>query len=508
MSKVSKTLFKGSAFQTLSFFAQVIVVFFLMPFIVKTLGDRLYGLWTLVGAVIGYYGLLDFGMSLTVNRHIAAAIGADDKEESNYIFNSAFFLFSGIGIIALLVTVLLTILTPYLFENPSDASLFAKVILVVGVYLAIEFPVRVYQGALAAKMRYDIIANIQMLTLALRTALTVLILVLGLKVLALAWVTVTSGIPGMILFVYYSKKNMPHLKLQWSQYSADRTKKIFTYSFFAFISNLAEMLRHNIDVVVISVFLGLATVTHYKIASTMVQYFRKLVVTVLGVYFPLFGQLHGAQDSEGLKASFFFSSKLATCIAGFIGFGFVAWGHPFIERWMGPEYLDAFPVLFILTVASTLSIAQSSSPAVLFVTSNHRLYSMYGLADGALNLILSLLLVKPFGMVGVAMGTLIPLMGVKLVIQPLHVCKVMSIRYSEYAGRMLKTVLRVAVALIIPTLISVTYVAPNYRNLFVISLLSAGAYVVVIWYIELNRDEKLVFIRTVTPRLMLRKAVD
>jgi O-antigen/teichoic acid export membrane protein len=507
-STVSRRLFTGSAFQTLNYVAQVAVVFFLMPFIVRSLGDRLYGLWSLVGAVIGYYGLLDFGLSMTVNRFMAKSIGADDREESNDIFNAAFFVFFGIGIVVLLATGILFVLATTLFKDPSDASLFSKVILIVGVNMAIDFPLRVYGGALGAKLRYDIVSLIQMLTLAVRTALTVLVLVLGYGLLALVWVTVLSSALSKILSVYYSKKNMPHLRLQFSRWKARKAKMLFSYSSFAFLSKLSDELRFNIDVVVITAFLGLATVTHYKIASTMALYFRTLVMSMLGIFLPLFSQQHGAGDYEALKKSFFFCSKLAICISGFIGFGFVVWGRPFIQRWMGPEYLDAYPVLVVLTVACAVDMAQAASPAYLFATSNHRLFSFYGMAEGIFNVLLSLVLVKPYGMMGVALGTLVPLLAVKLVIQPLHVCKILSISYAEYAKTMMMTLLRVSVALIIPTLVSVAFVAPDYRNLFLISASSVGAYTLVIWLIELTRNEKKMLLRAAAPRFMIKSSVE
>ena len=505
-STVSRKLFTGSAFLTLNFIAQTVVVFFLMPFVVKTLGDRLFGLWSLINAVIGYYGLLDFGLTMTVNRFMAKSIGADDKEESNDIFNTAFFVYSGIGIVVLLITIILFILTPHLAKDPTDSSLFSNIILIMGIAIAVEFPLKVYGGALNAKLRYDILSIIQMLTLALQTVLTVLVLVQGFRLLALIWITVISSALSRILTIYYTRKIMPHLRLQFNRLKARNTKMLFFYSSFAFISKLADELKVNVDVPVITAYLGLAVVTHYKIASTMVVYFRALVVSILGIFLPLFSQQYGSGDFEALKKSFFFCSRLGVCIAGFIGFGLVAWGYPFIQRWMGPQYLDAYPILVILTVACAVDMAQAASPAYLFATSNHRYFSLYSVAEGIFNVLLSLFLVKTYGMMGVALGTLIPLLAVKLVIQPLHVSRVMSISYFEYAKTMMKTVFRVLLSLVIPTLISVIFVVPDYRKLFLTAILTTFAYAFGIWLLEFSGNEKKMLLYAIAPRLNNEKA--
>ena len=46
MSSKAKTLAKGSILRVFIFFINIIVAFCLMPFIIHSLGDRMYGLWT------------------------------------------------------------------------------------------------------------------------------------------------------------------------------------------------------------------------------------------------------------------------------------------------------------------------------------------------------------------------------------------------------------------------------------------------------------------------------
>jgi hypothetical protein len=47
----------------------------LAPFCIRTLGDRSYGLWTLVVTLSTYYALLDLGLSGAVTRHLAGSLG-------------------------------------------------------------------------------------------------------------------------------------------------------------------------------------------------------------------------------------------------------------------------------------------------------------------------------------------------------------------------------------------------------------------------------------------------
>ena len=110
-----------------------------MPFVVHSLGDRMYGTWALVAALIGYYGTLQIGLTPAINRYMARALGAGDHEECNRVFNTAIRLLSAVGAIALVVTVLLAFLAHLLAKNPSDAAVLWKLIVILGVYTALLF---------------------------------------------------------------------------------------------------------------------------------------------------------------------------------------------------------------------------------------------------------------------------------------------------------------------------------------------------------------------------------
>ncbi len=40
-----------------------VVIFFLTPFVLHSLGDTRYGIWILVNGLTGYFGLLNLGLS-------------------------------------------------------------------------------------------------------------------------------------------------------------------------------------------------------------------------------------------------------------------------------------------------------------------------------------------------------------------------------------------------------------------------------------------------------------
>ena len=71
------------------------------PFMIKALGDSEYGLYTLIGSLVTYFSLMDFGLNNTIIRFVAKYRAEKDLRRNsectfykqNYLFvNSALYL--------------------------------------------------------------------------------------------------------------------------------------------------------------------------------------------------------------------------------------------------------------------------------------------------------------------------------------------------------------------------------------------------------------------------------
>src|SRR6202008_4912680 len=101
------------------------------------------------------------------------------------------------------------------------------------------------------------------------------------------------------------------------------------------------------------------------------------------------------------------------------------------------------------------NVFQGPMVGLLYGVSKHKFYAYLNLAEGSINLILSLVLVRHFGMIGVALGTLIPMLVTKLWIQPLYVCHVAGIEFLEYLRKSVRTLGLISVSLVILTILTI-----------------------------------------------------
>ncbi len=489
-SSVGRRVLSGSLLQTGSLIASAIASFFLMPFIVHHIGDRLYGFWSLAAAVIGYYGLLDLGLSSAVSQYICMAIGGNEPAECRAIFNAALRIQSLLGGLALVVTLAVAAATPWFCHNPTDATLFWKVVLVLGINTAFLFPTKVYSSVLDAELRFDIQSGLGILGVVARTGLIICAILAGGGLLALAWVTLLATLPVTALQIWLARREAPWARIKRGAIGSKRVKSLFYYSVYTFLTRIADILRFQIDPLVISGLIGLVAVTHYRIAGLFAQYYIQLIIVSLGMMQPVLSRLHGAEDHAGLKRAFFFGTKISLWLSIFIGFAIIGWGKPFITRWMGPRYEDAYLPLVVLSAAVLLDVGQQPSVGLLYATFKHRFYTYMNWAEGLLNLVFSLALARPLGILGVALGTLIGAFFIRLVVQPWWVCKVSGIHYGQYMRFVVGNVLRSGCLMVFATAISAWGLRPSYPFLVASAVCTTSVYALGSWLLVFSRHER------------------
>jgi len=497
---VGRKLLSGSVLQVISLFASALASFFLMPFIVHHLGDRLYGFWALAATTIGYYSLLDFGLSVAVSQFISVAIGRSETSECRAIFNTALRIQSLIGVVALLATGAIAFATPLLCHNPADVPVFWRVIVVLGVNAAITFPTKVYAGVLEAEFRFDIQSSLAILGVVLRTGLVFWAVWAGGGLLSLAWMTLLATLPITALQIWFARREAPWARIGSGGFELTRVKNFFSYSIYTFLTLLADVVRFQIDTILIAAFIGLEAVTHYRIAGLLAQYYIQIIAGSLGMLRPVFSRLHGAADSKRLEKTFFFGTKISLCTSIFLGLALIGWGKPFITRWMGVRYDDAYLPLVALSLAVFLDLCQKPSIDLLYATFKHRFYTYMNWAEGLLNLMFSLILVRPLGILGVAMGTLIGAFVIRIVVQPWWVCKATRTSYAVYIKFLAENLLRCGCLMGLTIALCAWGLRPGYPWLLSSAICATVVYGVLSLFLVFNGAERRQLLAALTNR--------
>jgi O-antigen/teichoic acid export membrane protein len=425
-------LVRGSALRVLTLVASVAVSFFLMPFLIHALGDRWFGVWALVGSITSYYALLDLGLTSAVNRFLTRAIAREEETDANAVIVTALAIFGGIGASVLLVSVTIALGAGWFLDDPAEARVFRQVVVILGADVALAFPFAVFNGLLVAHCRFDIVSGTQLAALALRTALIVHFIGRGHSIVALAVITLAVSLFSRLALAIAARRLFPSLQLRRAHLRRAQARALFGYGKYAFIAAAADRIRFQVDTVVVAAFLGVGLVTHYAIAARVTQLFMELMIRALGVVGPVFMRVDATGDPEQMRRTFLLATRVSTLAAVTVAGGIVILGERLIELWIGADYLDAYWPLVILTSALAVGLMQMPSVNVLYAIVRHRYYAGLNAGEALANLGLSVILVQFYGMIGVSLGTAIPLLVAKLFLQPVYICRVLALDLHTY----------------------------------------------------------------------------
>ncbi len=504
MARVGRKLALGSSFNSVYLLATAAVSFLITPFLVHRLGDHHYGLWTLVVVFTEAYNVLELGLSSAVGRFMAGALGAEDKERSNTVFNTSLFIFGSGGVVALVLTLLAAWLTPLVVHNAQDAVIFREAILVLGLNVALNFPLRVYRGVLQAHLHFVSVVCIDLVYLFLRTFLAVGLILLGYKVVGLAVATLVALTPSLFLYPFLVSRDVPFLKLSARHWSPKLAKELFSYGLYTFLGFLGASLRGKSNPFIVASFLGVTMVTHFRFAGMAGNYYGELVAALIGVFQPLLSQQQGAGNLVAMRKTTLFATKIAVCISAFFAFGAIAFGKVFLARWVGSAYLDAYPCMVMLVLSQALAVSQRPSTYAIFAVARHQFLGLLIVAEGVANIILSLLFVRHWGLTGVGWSVVIPIACSKLIVQPIYACRVTGLNYSEYMRTLVVTLGKVLLALVLPALIMFKLARPDYKSMLLLGAISLVLYGVPVMLTVLNRSESQLLRRSILPAWAIR----
>lgn len=407
--------------------------FLLTPFILHALGATAFGIWVLLSAFSGYYGLLDFGMRNAVIRYVARHRATEDYESLNAIVSSTLFTYSLAGAAVLVLSLIIGWQIERIFVLPTEWIRPARILMYMfGVGTALGFPLSVYGGLLEGLQEFRWTGGIQSITSILRAGLIVWTLRSGMGLLTVGVITLGTNLLVSLVFVVVSHALLPQLKLTVAKIQWQTIGKLSSFGLVTFWIGVAQRLRFQSDAVVIGMFMSMQAVNLFAIGSRLVIYSTQFVTNMTQVFTPVSSHFDALGSHERLQKMMiqgnFFSSLIAFPVCAFL----VLAGKSIIRVWVGSSYLESYTVLLILAVPVSLFTAQSATIAVLYGTAKHTTLAKVLLAEGIANLVLSIILLQKYGIEGVALGTAIPLSFTTFFFLPLHICRQLDVSLRKY----------------------------------------------------------------------------
>ena len=463
------------------------VSFVMAPIVLRALGDGRYGVWTFVESFLAYLMLFDLGVAASLVRFVPRHVATEDRDGLNRVFSACLVFFLALAGIAFLVGTTFTFaFSDYLLRlSPDDATAIGGevriVFLLAVVNFALSLPLSVFPavldglGALTAK------SATRTAFLLLRVPAVIAVLGTDHGLVYMVLVLTASSLLEHLCLAALVFRRLPGLRFLPRSVDRATLRQVRGYSLDSFLAMIAGRLSFQTDAFVIGSVLGPQAITFFGFGSKLVELAKAVLRSPTWALTAAVSALDARGEHDRVRAYFLRGSRFALYLVLPIQVGLYVYGRSFLALWLGPTYAAASgPTMEILAAPLALTVAQSVGSRVLYGVGRIRLFSRVALLEGAVNVLVSVALVVPFGIEGVAIGTAVPHTAFCLTVLWLA-GRTTGVTWQEYTrSAVLKPVLAACVGTIAWVLFAAVAPATTWIGLFTNAVAGAIPYAVTV----------------------------
>lgn len=382
-----------------------------IPLTLSYLDAERYGLWLIISSIIAYLNVTDLGLGLSLRNRVAEARGREQDDRVTGLLSTAFSTMVVVGsLVAVFGSALAWLLPLGDWFNVTSAGIeleWRATLTVVALTFAYSLPMKMiihaqegFQEAYVAK-GWNVASAV--------ASLVALLLVVWLKgnMVWLAFATFLLGQAFTLLNMLWFFR--AHREVRLSLRAADRSyiRPLFGQGLQFLVIQLMTVVIWQTDNIVVGSVLGPEQVVRYAVAFRLVWQPLVLLRTVPSSLWPAYAEAKAHGDWQWVQQTFRRSTLTTVALASAAACVLFVWGRQFILLWAGP---DAVGPSWLLGGLCIYLVAGhwTDCNAIMINAVGRPVQQVYsGSIDGALNLLLSVLLARTVGVAGVAWATVL-----------------------------------------------------------------------------------------------------
>jgi len=403
---VLRNYIAGALTGQLSRLVAVGVGLWLTPYVLQYLDREAFGVFALAMGVVTWLNLADLGTSASLQAHLARISGTTASQEQSRYLSSVYFaqLISAGLILAAGTGAAMSL--PHFFEVREDLR--EPALLLVGcltVAAAFRQATRIFETVLAAHQRFHWNHSVQMLSVGLRTGCIVVLVSSGWGLLSLGIahaVTMTFVAAASAVLV---RRLLPGIVIRPALVSWELMSQIGRSGVWFGLGGLAGVLIYGLDRAVAAKVISLQAVTILYLSSRLYDLAESLLIPITDTARPVMGRLLGQGDRIGALRAYRGVQRSTLLLSAIAALAIWSGNGAFVAAWVGGDFyggpaLDA--ALALALIARTVPLPSRAALASGLIV---RPQTLVRLAEGVLNLVLSIFLAMFLGLAGVVLGT-------------------------------------------------------------------------------------------------------
>lgn len=404
----SHKIFRNSVFSIINKLVTILLAFISRKLFIQFLSEELLGLNSLFADLLGLLNLADMGLGVAVQFDLYKPIAEKNQEKIGRILNAAKRIYNVVGTCMIAVGVILSLFIQYLIkENPYSLG-FLRIVFVINVISSASSYFFVH------KRLYLQACEDLHITYIVDTAVSIVGSILRIAAIAVfrnyyvfVLLSALQSILSNFLVSYYCDKRYPALK-KVQGFTKEEMAPLFRNIKELVPNKISSYVFSNTDNTIISAFIGLSSVTLFTNYTSIVLQLFTMAAMLAGIVRSSFGNV--LQESADKKTHMLFLESyqlLQFFYSSICGVALFCLLDDFIALWYGEKFVASTVFVVILTLDFFLHSMYQPLSIMLEVLGEFRSLKRQEIFAMAVNILVSVGLVRPFGIIGPIFGTFV-----------------------------------------------------------------------------------------------------
>lgn len=435
----SAVILRNVASNWAGFAVNAAVTLVLTPFVLHELGVARYGVWILTSSFIGYYGFLDLGFRAGITQYLTKYLALRDYEKGSDCLSSAVVVLTILGVVMTVLSIGGAYAAPHLFTLPEGTENETFwCILIVGISSAVQCVFSPFSSVFTAMQRFDLSNLIGIGTRLLTGAGIFTALKTGHGLIGVSIAYCGANVIDYLVRWHVARRIATELDVSWRRANLVRLREVASFGGWNFLISVNFYIYEYVPNILIGAFMPIAAVGHYALATGLSRQLNSVLSPVAQVVYPAATELHVQNDLRGLENLYHKASRLMMLVMFPVVLMAAFWAEDFYRLWVGEKYLGGAPfqsvaVIFqILLISSVTCFSSSVAQQIIKGTGRIRLVSTLLIIGSIINLSFSLILIRPFGLAGVAAATVIASLVIDMIAMPLMLQRVLGLSVTSF----------------------------------------------------------------------------
>ena len=393
------------------FISNIINIIF-TPIILRLLGQAEYGLYALIGSLVSYIAILDFGLGNTIIRYIAKYRTENDKYGQENFLALTIFIYLTLALLVAIVGLFLYSRLDSIFKNSLSISEINEAqlmfLFMIG-NIVFSLPMNSFNAILTGYEKFIFPRLISIVRIFIRTGLVLLFLFLGYKAIAIVVIDTILNVFILIINMLYCLNRLK-IKIRFHFFDKPLFKEVLNFSFFIFLSMIVDQIYWRLGQVILGIVASTTLVAIYAIGMQFVNYYIQFSTSISSIFLPRATQIVTNKGSnEELTDLMIKTGRIQFIVLGYILVAFALFGKTFTILWAGKDYYDSWIVGLLILVPLTIPLFQNVGIMILQAKNLHYVRSIILIGVSIINIIVTVFMAKKYGTIGAASGTVISL---------------------------------------------------------------------------------------------------